>query len=125
MTDNLKAFLEAVSQDKAFFEKLTKAKVPEAVIALATEKGFVLTTEDLTPEPASGEVSDDELDAVAGGKTCVCVAGGGGEAGTRDETCACVLGGAGLYVDIHQGKVIAEHQRCFCVMGGGGHSYDE
>ena len=109
MTDNTKRFLEAASQDKVFIEKLNKAETPEAVIALAAEKGFTLTEEDLKPEPASGEVSDDELDAVVGGKTCVCVAGGGGEAGTRDETCACVLGGAGLYVDIHQGKVIAEH----------------
>ena len=109
MTDNMKKFLEAASQDREFVEKLNKAETPEAVISLAAEKGFTLTEEDLKPALQTGEVSDDEMDAVAGGKTCVCVAGGGGEAGTRDETCACVLGGAGLYVDIHQGKVIAEH----------------
>ena len=67
MTDNLKSFLEAVSEDKEFIEKLTRAESPEAVTALANEKGFALTPEDLTQETSTGELSDDELDDVAGG----------------------------------------------------------
>ena len=67
MTDNMKSFLEAVSEDKAFIERLSKAETPEALIALAAEKGFTLTAEDLTREAPTGELADDELDDVAGG----------------------------------------------------------
>jgi len=67
MTDNMKSFLETVSEDKEFIEKLSKADSPEAVIALAKEKGFTLTAEDLTQEAPTGELTDDELDDVAGG----------------------------------------------------------
>ena len=67
MTDNMKSFLEAASQDKEFIEKLNKVETPEAVIALAAEKGFALTTEDLTVEAPTGELDDDALDDVAGG----------------------------------------------------------
>ena len=90
MTDNLKTFLEAVSQDREFTKRLTKAETPEAVIALAAEKGFTLTQEDLKQEPASGGISDDELEAVAGGKTCGCFFGGGGE-----WSGGCVFSGVG------------------------------
>ena len=68
MTEKMIAFLEEVSKDKAFLEKLQNAGTPEALIALAAEKGFQLTAEDLKqPEAASGELSDDELENVAGG----------------------------------------------------------
>ena len=70
MTDNMRKFLEAASQDKEFLEKFSKAESQEAIVALATEKGFALTEEDLKQEqPVSSVVSDDELDAVAGGQT--------------------------------------------------------
>lgn len=38
MTENMKKFLEAVSDDKEFIGKLTKAENAESVIALAAEK---------------------------------------------------------------------------------------
>ncbi len=66
MSENVKRFLEAVSQDKEFLEKINEAASPETVIALAAEKGFTLTAEDMKPA-ATGELSDDELDGVAGG----------------------------------------------------------
>ena len=66
MSENVKRFLEAVSQDREFLEKINEAATTEAVIALAAEKGFTLTAEDLKPA-ATGELSDDELDGVAGG----------------------------------------------------------
>ena len=89
MTDNMKKFLEAVSQNKECIEKLKKAETPEAVIALAAEKGFTLTQEDLKRESATGEISDGELEAVAGGKTCACFFGGGG------TFSGCVFAGVG------------------------------
>ena len=118
MTDNLKKFLEAASQDKAFIEKLTKAETPETVIDLAAEKGFTLTKEDLKPSPASGEMFDAELDAVAGGKACACVLGGGGEASGNDDLCWCVFQGDGSSADRRD----EYDYRCYCVAAGGGTS---
>ncbi len=113
MTVNLNKFLEAASLDKVFLEKLNKAETPEAVIALAAEKGFSLTEEDLKPALQTGEVSDAELDAVAGGKTCACVAGGGGEVSENDDLCVCVFTGFGLSAD-------RCNVRCYCWAAGGG-----
>ena len=67
MQDKMKAFLEAAAQDPALAEALEKAETPEAVIALAKEKGFEITAEDLASVHVTGELSDDELDGVAGG----------------------------------------------------------
>ena len=67
MQDKMKAFLEAAAQDPALAEALEKAETPDAVIALAKEKGFEITAEDLASVPETGELSDDELDGVAGG----------------------------------------------------------
>lgn len=129
MTDNLKKFLEAVSQDKKLTDQFTKAETPEAVIALAAEKGFALNLEDIKPEERSGEVSDEELDAVAGVKTCVCVAGGGGESGGDDYTCWCVLGGSGSGYYRHNcgyyGTSDGEENRCVCLGYGQGDSVNK
>ncbi len=65
MTKDAKSFLEALSRDKELQEKIKEASTTEAVIALAAKKGFALTAEDL--KPAAGELSDAELDGVAGG----------------------------------------------------------
>ena len=67
MTDKMKAFLAEAEKDAAFAEKLNGADAPETVIALAKEKGFELTETDLRPEEAASEMSDEELDGVAGG----------------------------------------------------------
>lgn len=129
MTENLKKFLEEASSDEALIEKFTKAETPEAIIALAAEKGFTLTADDLKPEEASGgEVSDEELATVAGGKACFCAAGGGGESGSNDHTCWCVLGGSGSGYHRHNcgyyGLKDGEENRCFCLGYGSGDSYD-
>ena len=65
----------------------------------------------------------DEMDAVAGGKTCYCGFGGGGEADAGGKTCACVMGGGGEYNDetaTHHGSKV----RCICVVAGGGSGGD-
>ena len=119
MTDNMKKFLEEVSEDKEFINKVNRAETPEAIIALAAEKGFALTLEDIKPEERTGEVSDEELDAVAGGKTCVCVAGGGGEKDDAEKDCQCICVGIGQ--GLYGAKASTEDTvRCFCFGGGGG-----
>ena len=92
--------MEETSKYKEFVEELTKAKTPEKIIVLAKKKGFTLTEIDLKPNTGIQEVSDDKMSAVAGGKSCYCVAGGGGtEEREGDKTCACVITGFGLYRD--------------------------
>lgn len=119
MTDNMKKFLEEASQDKEFIGELGKAVTPEALIALAKEKGFTLTEEDLKTETREGIVSDDELNAVSGGKACACVIYGLGEDGGNDETCSCGVAGSGYgYNEQTKGT----EGRCYCVGAGGGTS---
>ena len=118
MTDKMKQFLEAVSGDKEFIEKLTQAPDAAAVITLAKEKGFNLAEEDLKQNTQIQNIADDELDAVAGGSgkdICVCVAGGGGTAGYKERTCACVVYGQGEA--IKDGKIVT---RCVCPLVGCG-----
>ena len=67
MTDKMKQFLEEAGKDAAFAEKLNGADSPETVLALAKEKGFELTLEDLQAALPTGELSDEALDGVAGG----------------------------------------------------------
>ena len=120
MTENMRKFLEEASKDREYLEKVNKAETPEAVIALAAEKGFILTAEDLKPDQPTGELNDDELDAVAGGAACACVVGGGGEKyvgwPSGDAECACVGAGAGNYS--------TGDTRCFCVLVGGGKGHE-
>ena len=119
MTDNMKKFLEEASKDKEYLEKLTKAETPEAMMALAKEKGYALTAEDMKSDQSSGKLSDDEVDAVAGGKACACVVGGGGlEGKTFDDECGCVGVGLGYR------KNTSEELRCFCSTYGGGESFE-
>jgi predicted ribosomally synthesized peptide with nif11-like leader len=67
MTENMKRFVEEVGKDAALAEALGKVEKPEELIALAAKKDIVLTAEDLAPEEATGELSDEELEDVAGG----------------------------------------------------------
>ena len=68
MTEQMKSFMEAIAQDQALAEALNAAETPEAVLALAKEKGITLTEQDLALAQAPvGELSDDDLDDVAGG----------------------------------------------------------
>lgn len=84
----------------------------EELIALAKELGIELTDADFAA-PA-GEVSDDEMDAVAGGADCGCFVGGGGEGGGQwdNKVCVCVTGGGGETGD--------GGCRCVCTVAGWG-----
>ena len=63
--EQLKAFLEKVKGDTSLQEKLKAATDSDAVLAIAKEAGFMISAEDLTK--AQSEVSDEELEAAAGG----------------------------------------------------------
>ena len=85
----------------------SQAEAQEKTIELLKEYGVVLTAEDFKmPE---GELSDDELEVVAGGGICMCplVGGGSGEG----LVCACTGGGIG-----------GAHNAipCVCVLWGDG-----
>lgn len=81
MTDNMKKFLELISDSEELSAKLNIATMEEA-IAIAKEQGITLTDADFVLP--SGEVSDDELDGVSGGisnrgqQSCLCVTAGVG-----------------------------------------------
>ena len=112
MTENFKKLLELASNDEALKTKINNASKDE-LIALAKENGIALTDADF--EAGNGEVSDDELDSVAGGKDCYCAMGGGGTASEGEKTCVCVAGGAGLMQQDWGGAT-----RCVCVLTGAG-----
>ena len=65
--EQLKAFLEKVQGDTSLQEKL-KAEGADfvAIVAIAKAAGFSITTEDLNSH-RQVELSDDELEAAAGG----------------------------------------------------------
>lgn len=114
MTENMKKFLEKVSEDRALAEKVGAEKDINALIAMAKEIGIELTKADF--EKPAEELSDDELNAVSGGGdvSCACAMGGGGTKDSNDKTCACVLAGAGY----------SKSGRERCVCGFAGYGYD-
>ena len=66
--DQLKAFLEKAKGDTDLQEKLKAAADANAVAAIAKEAGFSISADDLTKDQS--ELSEDELEGVAGGKIC-------------------------------------------------------
>jgi len=63
--EQLKAFLEAVKADAGLQEQLQAAGDADAVVAIAKASGFVISAEEL--KRAQAEVSEEELEGVAGG----------------------------------------------------------
>ena len=63
--EQLKSFLEKVKADTSLQEKLKAAADADAVLAIAKEAGFSISTADL--EKAQLELSDEELEGVTGG----------------------------------------------------------
>ena len=59
--EQLKAFLAKAKDDQSIQEKLKAAKSPEDVVGIAKEQGYEFTADKIT------ELSEDELDGVAGG----------------------------------------------------------
>ena len=66
--EQLKAFLEKVKTDTSLQEKLKAAASPEeAALEIAQEAGFSITSEDIQKLSEPIELSDEELETVAGG----------------------------------------------------------
>ena len=65
--EQLKAFLEKVKTDTSLQEKLNAAADAD-VVAIAKAAGFTITTEDLNSHRQN--LTDDELEGVAGGGGC-------------------------------------------------------
>ena len=68
--EQLKAFLEKVKTDTSLQEKLKAAADANAVVAIAKEAGFSISADDLTK--AQSELSEEELEGVAGGTIWTC-----------------------------------------------------
>ena len=115
MTENMKKFLEAMSQNAEQAKKISELD-KDGLIAAAKTMGIELTEADFVqPE---GELNDDELETVAGGGECACVLGGGGTKGENYPACACVGAGVGIDSD-------GKNFRCICSVGGaGGYSWE-
>ena len=66
--EQLNAFLEKVKADTSLQEKLRIAASPEAAIEIAKAAGFSITPADIqSMQSATAELSDEELEDVAGG----------------------------------------------------------
>ena len=67
--EQLKAFWEAIQSDPALQQKLQGVTDSGAIVEIAKEAGFTISAEEL--QKAQEELSDEELDGVAGGR-CGC-----------------------------------------------------
>ena len=124
MTENAIKFLETLSADGEFTEKVTRVESIQEVIALAGEKDITLTEDDIREVTRErGKLDVDELNAVAGGGACACMSVGVGKQGTRDERCFCIGIGSGNE-DKKTKKDDGPEVRCICVSVGGGESVD-
>ena len=84
--EQLKAFIAKAKDDQSIQEKLKEAKTADAVVSIAKEEGFSISVDDL--KNAQSELSDEELEGVAGGGSgTACVDG-------FDSLTACTLLGA-------------------------------
>ena len=72
--EQLKAFLEKVKADSSLQEKLKTNADVEAVIAIAKEAGFMISVDEF--KMAQAEISDEELEGVAGGTLTLVAADG-------------------------------------------------
>lgn len=63
--EQLKAFVEKVKADAGLQEQLKAAADVNAVVAIAKDAGYPISVDDL--KQAQAEVSDKELEGVAGG----------------------------------------------------------
>ena len=71
--EQLKAFMEAVKADAGLQEKLKDAD-PNDVVAIAKEAGFMVSVEELQGAQADAEeLSEEELEGVAGGYGTNCL----------------------------------------------------
>ena len=66
--EQLKSFLEKVKADTSLQEQLKAAADADAALVIAKEAGFAITAEDIQSMQSSTDLSDEELEGVAGGR---------------------------------------------------------
>ena len=66
--EQLMSFLEKVKTDKSLQEKLKAADDSGAIIEIAKAAGFSISTDDV--DSVTGDLSEEELEAVSGGTFC-------------------------------------------------------
>ena len=85
-TESLRQFLSAASSDSGLKQKLAAATDSVNFVKIAEESGYSFSLEDLQTYIAqhnNGELSEDELDAVAGGRSHAAVDGNSPISGPR------------------------------------------
>ncbi len=65
--EQLKAFIAKANDDQSIQDKLKAATSPEEAVEIANAAGFSITEEDIQSQSGPVEISDDELEAAAGG----------------------------------------------------------
>lgn len=123
MTTTMKAFLEKLSANKELAIKASKLD-KSGLITLAKELGIELTEADFTAP--DGEISESELEAIAGGSTCKCyIAGGGTKTSGEDAACGCVAYGQGNTASNSPCVDFRDVIRCQCIHSGEGDTLQE
>ena len=85
--EQLKAFLEKVKGDTSLQDRLNAAASPDAAIEIAKEAGFAITAEDIQSMQSATDLSDAELEGVAGGGDLSTPELGRGNVILRRNTC--------------------------------------
>ena len=65
--EQLKAFIAKAKDDQSIQEKLKTAKTPEDVVGIAKEHGHEFTADKISKLGDTRELSEDELEGLAGG----------------------------------------------------------
>ena len=65
--EQLKAFWEATQADTGLQQKLQGVTDPDAIVAIAKEAGFCISADELKNAMKPVELSDEQLEGVAGG----------------------------------------------------------
>lgn len=86
--ENAKAFMEKVKEDQEFAKQVAAKKGPAERHEFVKSQGFDFTEEELNQ--VSSSLSDEELDAVAGG-AWLCMSG---DCGSGDWSCNADCGGS-------------------------------
>ena len=80
--EQLKAFWEAIQADAGLQQKLQGVTEPDAIVAIAKEAGFNFSAEEIKKAQSELELTDEQLEGVAGGKRdpkyCTCSGSGVG-----------------------------------------------
>lgn len=74
--ESVQEFFKAVENNKALSDKLKSADSPEAVVKLAEESGYSFTIEELKAIYAEEGLTQEQLDAVSGGRPPNCTSKG-------------------------------------------------